>query len=111
MSPIEAKHIISSLANGIDPETGEVLPEHSAINSPQVIRALFIASKALDSAAKGEERKKNLPDNAGLPWSDEEDQGLLAEFDACTPLKEIALRHGRSQGAVSSRLVRLGRIT
>ena len=31
--------------------TGEVLPEDNALNSPHVIRALFIASKALERIA------------------------------------------------------------
>ncbi len=61
MSPLEAKKIIDALANGIDPETGEVLPAQSTFNDPQVIRALFVALKALDSAAKRAERDRSLP--------------------------------------------------
>jgi hypothetical protein len=41
MFPLEAKEIIEALANGINPETGEILPAQSNFNSPQVIRALF----------------------------------------------------------------------
>ena len=52
MSPLKAKEIIEALANGIDPETGEILPAQSPVNNPQVIRALFVAGKALDSMAK-----------------------------------------------------------
>jgi hypothetical protein len=54
MSPNEAKSIIEALANGVDPETGEVLSAQSVFNNPQVIRALFIATNALDSLAKRE---------------------------------------------------------
>ena len=110
MSPLEARKIIDALANGIDPETGEILPTQSAFNSPQVIRALFVAVKALDRAAKRAERDNSLPDNAGRSWSDVEDKELLAIFDAGTPVKEIATKHGRTRGAIASRLVRLGRI-
>ena len=110
MSPLEAKKIIESLANGIDPETGEILPAQSTFNSPQVIRALFAAGKALDSASKRAERNNSLPGNAGQSWSDEEDHDLLTIFDAGTPVKEIAAKHGRTQGAIAARLVRLGRI-
>lgn len=110
MSPLEAKKIIDVLANGIDPESGEILPAGSTFNSPQVIRALFVAVAALDRAVKREERNGALPDNAGRAWSDEEDKKLLAIFDAGTPAKEIAAKHGRTLGAITSRLVRLGRI-
>ncbi|ACV36796.1 conserved hypothetical protein [Candidatus Accumulibacter phosphatis] len=65
MSPLEAKRIVEALASGIDPETGEVLPAQSTFNSPQVIRALFVAGKALDRAAKRAERDNSLPGNAG----------------------------------------------
>ncbi len=33
--------VIEALANGIDPLTGEALPEESPYNSPEIIRALF----------------------------------------------------------------------
>ena len=85
MSPHEAKKIIDSLANGIDPETGEVLPAQSPLNNPQVIRALFLAVKALDRAEKRADRDQLLPGNAGRPWSETEDKELLALFDAGTP--------------------------
>ena len=110
MSPLEAKKIIDALANGIDPETGEILPSQSTFNSPQVIRALFVAVSALDKAARRADRDTALPKNAGRSWSDEEDKQFLVIFDSGTPVKEIASRHGRTLGAISSRLVRLGRI-
>lgn len=110
MAPLEAKKIIESLANGIDPETGEILPPQSTLNSPAVIRALFIAGNALDRAAKHADRKKSLPDMAGRPWGEKEDQALLAAFGAGTTVKDMAAKHGRTLGAIASRLVRLGKI-
>lgn len=110
MTPLEAKRIIESLANGIDPETGEILPPQSTLNSPPIIRALFVAGQALDRASKQAERKKSLPDKAGRPWADEEDQALIAAFDTGATVKDIAAKHGRTLGAISSRLVRLGKI-
>ncbi|MBK6637275.1 MAG: hypothetical protein IPH08_16790 [Rhodocyclaceae bacterium] len=110
MSPLEAKKIIDALANGIDPETGEILLSQSTFNSPQVIRALFVAASALERAARRADRDNSLPNNAGRSWSEEEDKQLLVIFDSGTPVKEIAARHGRTLGAITSRLVRLGRI-
>ncbi len=110
MLSLEAKKIIDALANGIDPETGEILPSQSTFNSPQVIRALFVAVSALERAIRLADRDNSLPKNAGRSWSDEEDKQLLVMFDSGTPVKEIAARHGRTLGAITSRLVRLGKI-
>lgn len=110
MSPHEAKKIIDALANGIDPETGEILHKQSTLNRPHVIRALFVALKALESAEKRANRDSSLPENVGRSWSEAEDKELLVIFDVGTPIKEIAAKHGRTQGAITSRLFRLGRM-
>lgn len=111
MSPKEAKTIIEALANGNYPESGDVLSDQSVFNRPQIIRALFVAIKALDEFSKKEKPEKNLPGNAGKSWSEHEDNELLAAFDRGTPVKEIAIKHGRTPGAIAARLVRFGRIT
>jgi hypothetical protein len=110
MSPNEAKSIIEALANGVDPETGEVFPTQSVFNNPQVIRALFMATNALNSLAKREKRGEPLPGNAGKAWSEAEDSELLGAFDAGGSIKEIAAKHGRTKGAITSRLIRFGLI-
>lgn len=111
MTPEEAKQIIDVLASGVDPATGEVLPEDNPLNNPHVIRALFIASKALERmAAKSARQSAAAPGKAGKPWSEDEDQRLLAGFDAGTPVAALALAHERSSGAITSRLTRLGRL-
>lgn len=111
MTPEEAKQIIDVLASGIDPATGEVLPDDSALNGPHVIRALFIAAKALEQmAARSARPSATAPGKAGKPWSEEEDQRLLGSFDAGTPVAALALAHERTSGAITSRLIRLGRL-
>jgi hypothetical protein len=110
MSPQQAKATVEALANGIDPETGEVLNEQSIFNNPQVIRALFVALKALDQMARREERQTFLGANIGKPWSETENKELLAEFDGGLSVKEIAAKHGRTKGAITSRLTRSGRM-
>ena len=111
MTPEEAKQIIDVLAAGVDPATGEVLPEDNPLNSPHVIRALFIASKALERlAVKSARPSAAAPGKAGKPWSEDEDQRLLVGFDAGTPVAALALAHERSSGAITSRLGRLGRL-
>jgi hypothetical protein len=111
MKPEEAKQIIDVLSSGVDPATGEVLPEDNSLNSPHVIRALFVASKALElMAGKPARASAAAPGKAGKPWSEDEDQRLLAAFDAGRPVAALALAHERSNGAITSRLTRLGRM-
>ena len=111
MTPEEAKQIIDVLAAGVNPATGEVLPEDNPLNSPHVIRALFIASKALVRlAVKSARPSAAAPGKAGKPWSEDEDKRLLVGFDAGTPVAALALAHERSSGAITSRLERLGRL-
>ena len=111
MTPAEAKQVIEVLAGGIDPETGEVLPEGSPVNSPHVIRALFLAAKALELQANKQARPQNASaTNAGKPWTEAEDQQLAAAFDAGTAVAALAQTHQRTPGAITSRLIRLGRL-
>jgi DNA-binding NarL/FixJ family response regulator len=111
MSPQQAKRIIEALANGIDPDTGEVLPGQSVFNNPQVVRSLFVASKALDAMGKKEQRQNSSPQNAGKAWSEDEERAVVAAFNEGHPVSEIAAKHGRTNGSIASRLVRLGCIT
>jgi hypothetical protein len=91
MTPAEAKQIIEVLAGGIDPATGEVLPDDSPLSNPHVIRALFIAAKALEpTPAKSARPAAAAPGNAGKSWTEEEDQRLVAGFDAGTPVAALA---------------------
>ena len=108
MSPSEAKALLEALANGIDPRTGEVQAEGSAFAHPPLIRALFLACSALEHLEKREKRAQSLPDNAGKPWSETEDEHLKAAFSAGATAKELAAQHGRTAGAIASRLIKLG---
>jgi hypothetical protein len=111
MTPAEAKQIIEVLAGGVDPATGEVMPDDSPLSSPHVIRALFIAAKALElMTIKAARSAVDAPGNAGKSWSEDEDQRLVAAFDAGTPVAALARAHERSAGAITSRLIRLGRL-
>ena len=102
--------LISALAEGVDPFTGEVLAREHLLQQPQVVRALFHAAHALERQGKSAKRAAALPTNAGAAWSEEEDLMLAHEFDFSIPVPEIAKRHGRTKGAITSRLVRLGKI-
>jgi hypothetical protein len=101
MESNEVIAVIEALANGCDPATGAAL-EHDALRNEHTRAALQAGLARLRKAAR-------VP-AAGVRWSAEEDQRLAAEFDGGLPIGEIARRHGRSGGAITSRLVKIGRI-
>ena len=99
-----AKEIVSALAEGIDPTTGEVMPENSVYNKGDVVRALYAVLKHLDEKPT----KMGQHENAGKPWTNIEDKHLKDEFESGTKISEIAKEHGRTYLAIESRLDHLG---
>jgi len=106
----EALSVVRSLANGVDPETGEVFPADSAYQRAQTVRALYAAAEALEQTERSERRKQQLPAKTGEPWSEDEDRRLLSGFDAGRGLPDLAAAHQRTQTGVRARLVKYGRL-
>lgn len=102
--------IISSLSEGIDPYNGELLPDESPYNNPDTIRALFISMRSLENHIDREICVKKLPAKAGSPWSKEEDSQLAKSFDDGLSINDLADKHQRTNGAIRSRLTKLGKI-
>ena len=105
MELARAIEYLTMLADGIDPATGEILPEGHICNRGDTVRALYAV---LQSAGKKKERK--LPSNAGQPWTQEEEQRLLESYHAGQTIAQLVATHSRSRGAIESRLQRLGAI-
>ena len=80
------------------------------------MRALFRSIAALEEIQEKEKkeerqrRERNLPRNAGKAWDAEEDKTLGAEFEVGISIRELAHKHERTEGAIQSRLMKLGRI-
>lgn len=115
--------IIEALANGVNPLTGEVLPNESPYNSPEIIRALFTAldqiknpAKKLTKIKKTIEQKKaenienGMPENAGLPWTDNQKNNLVEAFKSGKSISELAMGFLRTNGAITSELKKQGLI-
>ena len=110
MDQSEALSVVRSLANGVDPESGEVFPVDSAYQRAQTVRALYAAAEALEKSERFERRKQQLPPKTGEPWSEDEDRKLLSGFDAGRGLPDLAVVHQRTQTGVRARLVKYGRL-
>jgi len=108
-----AVKILQTLADGVDPATGEPFPASSPYQRADIVRALYIAVQALGNPGRA---KASVPqdkpglENAGRPWSQEEDARLGRAFDAGKTIEVLAEEHKRSRFAIEARLVKLGRI-
>lgn len=111
MDESKAVAILSALANGVNPLTGEVFPEHSPYQSAEVVRALYVACRKLEGATRSVERSKsNAPSNAGKPWKEVEDRQLLAAHDSGKSVSEIAELLARTAAGIQARLEKHGRL-
>jgi hypothetical protein len=108
----EALGILQNLSNGSDPFTGKPFPADSPYQHPDVVRALFQAVRAMESAVAAQKRQAARPvgGNSGKPWSKEEDERLLGAFDRGQSIDDLAGAHARSRLAIEARLARFGRV-
>ena len=108
MDNAKALETLRRLADGIDIQSGQPLPEDSQFNHPDAIRALFAAIEALEAASKKDADKKQLPPMAGGKWDEAENTRLVEGFEAGTSVEDLAAAHQRTTGAIRSRLVKMG---
>jgi hypothetical protein len=106
--------IIKSLADGVDPATGEVFAASHVCQRPDVVRALYWAAQEMERISKRERRlqraRLRLPENTGKAWSHDEDRLLLARFRSGTTEQDLATIHARTTGAIRARLEKLGQL-
>lgn len=112
MDDNKALAIVSALANGVNPQTGEMFEVDSPYQAVDVIRALYVAVRALEMTARTKARasRGRMPANAGKPWTDQEDRELLDKFDAGRSVPELAQAHDRTIAGIQARLERHGRL-
>ncbi len=105
----QALRILRLLSNGFDPSTGEELARDSICHRPDVLKALAFAAGYLEA-----DQRLGTPQQGarrqGEAWTPEEDRQLLAAFEGGTSMRALAGIHGRSRGAIYSRLVKHGRV-
>lgn len=113
----EAQSIVKNLAEGVDPNTGEVFAPDSPYNEPRIIRALFTVHDFVRQARKprmsaDEKHQENLdlgrPRNYGMPWTDDSRSQVAKGFEDGKTIEELATTHERTQGAIRAELIRQG---
>jgi hypothetical protein len=111
----QALKILSALANGVHPMTGEIFAADSPYQQPDTVRALFEAMRTMEGtrqrpAANAERRTADVPANTFVRWTSDEEDRLAAGFDAGKSSAELAKVHNRSRAAIEARLLKLGKI-
>ena len=110
MNETQALEMLRPLTDGVDPFTGEELAADSLYQRPQVIRALFVAVRALEKESVRIRKRGRQQANAGQPWTSEEDERLITSFDAGKSFSELSRMHQRTVYAMTSRLKKLGKL-
>jgi hypothetical protein len=104
--------ILSALAKGVNPMTGEIFAADSPYQHADVVRALYAAVDRFKSSDSPKPKQRpDAPSNVGKPWSDEEDRRLLAEFERGRTPAELARELGRTLAGIEARLERHGRLS
>lgn len=111
MEILEALKIIKSLADGVNPETGEMLAGDLIYQSPQNVRALHRAAGALEFMEERERTRRLLPKNAGKGWSSQEDAQVCEELRSGADFQQIARTHNRTVASIVARLVKLAKVS
>ena len=109
MEDLQALVILGSWANGVDPESGQLLDPGSVTQQPQTVSALATTVRALERAEKQDRGRSLAPAKASVPWTADEDNQTLKAFDSGMSPRQLAATHQRSPKAVKARLAKLGR--
>lgn len=120
MDTNQSIEILKSLADGVDPTTGEIFAMDSPYNNPVIIRAMFGCLALLKTSVKKikrtpEEKKddnvaKGLPRNAGMAWTQVIRTELADQFNAAIRPNELAVKFERSLGSIVAELKNQGLI-
>ena len=107
----EVVEVLSSLASGAHPVTGESFEEGSPYNHPTVIRALFGSIDLIESRSgrvkmtlEEINRQEGKPLRSNMRWSEEEGQRMIELLEEGVSTGEIASQFDRTRGAIHSRL-------
>ncbi len=105
----EARQMVRLLAQGINPVTGEMLPDESPYNTPSVIRALFSVLDITDDV-RTDKPPRDRPEMHGKPWTAEDRERLAAAYLTGESENSLAEVFRRTRGGIRAELIRQGLI-
>ncbi len=116
MNAERAIEILEMLMEGIDPYTGEALPQAFIFKQADVILALCWAVqslkretvKQLNPARPGDRIIKSGEQSAGRAWTQEDDRQLKELVASKVPLERLCVILHRRSGGIQKRLTQLG---
>lgn len=108
MTNEQASKILGVILQGIDPVTGEILPEDHFCNQPDVLRALHLAILALTEGQGQPHEEPSKKPNAGRPWTNEDLTALKKLYLAGTSMEEICKALARRERGINRQLIYLG---
>lgn len=113
-----------TLANGINPETGEMMAPGSLANKPEAIRMLFALADELSAEPEKQKKAKLTPEErqqrniaegrpakSHFPWTEEEKSTLEQEHLSGSNIEDLSMKFERSSRAVAIQLEKMGLIT
>lgn len=116
----QSMETINTLANGVNPCTGESFSSDSPYNNPEIIRALFACIEYINKSPKPKlspiERqqdniKKGLPKNCGMLWTDGSKEQLEQAFNNGASFESLASTLERTIGSIKAQLQKQGLIS
>lgn len=110
MELAEALKILSALADGRHPLTGQPLGAGDVCLHPQVEQALRLVARQSCPPEAGGQGEVGPLERAGKPWTMEEKEELISEFEAGATISQLARKHGRTRQAIQGRLYLLGKV-
>jgi hypothetical protein len=116
--------MLRTLANGSNPETGEMMAPGSLANKPEAIRMLFALADELIAEPEKQKKAKLTPDErqqrniaegrpakSHFPWTEEEKSTLEQEHLSGSNIEDLSMKFERSSRAVAIQLEKMGLIT
>lgn len=82
-----AKEYIEKMANGINPLTGETVPDNDMINNIRISRCLFYVNSILGEVIENASKKSNKPKTIPFHLSQEE----LSKFEYTNEILSISM--------------------
>ncbi|EEP9553223.1 TPA: hypothetical protein ACXZX6_004899 [Salmonella enterica] len=109
MKELTLSGILRVLASGINPETGEMLPDFVSVHKPTKNAYLLKLANEIehldDEIKRRSEAKKNP---RWKPWLPDEENTLREEYNSNLTVSNIAEKHDRSETAIALRLIQSG---